>query len=156
MTRGVTFEHETVPSQANSIEELRERFRELMDRGSYDGLFAASVRSVLDEGAAIPGVTEELGAIRIALAKLLAEEPDANKLAAGVARLASASVQLLKIGQARTDDDGESLASVIDQILIDLEREEREAREAWQAGVAGSNVQGPVRGCSDAGPVGSG
>ena len=92
----------------------------------------------------------------VEMAKLLAEEPDANKLAAGVARLASASVQLLKIGQARTDDDGESLASVIDQILIDLEREEREAREAWQAGVAGSNVQGPVRGCSDAGPVGSG
>ena len=73
------------------------------------------------EGAAIPGLDEELGAIRFALAKLLAEELDASKLAAGVARLTSAAVQAMKLDRVRGDAAETSLAELIEEILVDLD-----------------------------------
>lgn len=88
------------------------------------------MRDVLREGAAIRGLDEELGAIRFALAKLLSEEQDANKLAVGVARLTSSAVQALKQGQTIADEADESLADVLNQILIDLEKESQVARAA--------------------------
>ncbi len=89
---------------------------------------------VLREGAAIRGLDEELGAIRFALAKLLAEELDASKLAAGVARLTSAAVQAMKMEQAIGDETDESLADLLNQILIDLEKESQVARAARKEG----------------------
>lgn len=114
--------------------EQRERFRERVAQGRYDALLDTPVRNVLREGAAIRGVDEELGAIRFALAKLLAEELDANKLAAGVARLTSAAVQAMKMGQAIGDETDESLADLLNQILIDLEKESQVARAARKEG----------------------
>lgn len=102
---------------------LRERFRTRIAAGRYDDLFDVPVRNVLREGAAIRGLDEELGAIRFALAKLLAEELDASKLAAGVARLTSAAVQTMKLDQSMGDSADRSLADVLNEILIDLERE---------------------------------
>ncbi len=92
------------------------------------------MRDVLREGAALRGVNEELGAIRFALAKLLAEEQDASKLAAGVARLTSAAVQAMKMGQSISDETDESLADLLNQILIDLEKESQVARAARKEG----------------------
>lgn len=100
---------------------LRERFRTRIAAGRYDDLFDVPVRNVLREGAAIRGLDEELGAIRFALAKLLAEELDASKLAMGVARLTSAAVQTMKLDQSMGDSADRSLADVLNEILIDLE-----------------------------------
>lgn len=109
---------------------MREQFRERVRAGRYGDLLDGSMRDVLREGAAIRGLDEELGAIRFALAKLLSEEQDANKLAVGVARLTSSAVQALKQGQTIADEADESLADVLNQILIDLEKESQVARAA--------------------------
>lgn len=117
-------------------ETLRAAFQRRVQSGSYEELIKPEVRALMQTGATIRGVDEELGAIRFALAKLLAEEPDATRLATGVARLTSASVQIVKLGQALGDAADESLAELLDGILIDLEqesREEREARRSWRA-----------------------
>lgn len=110
-------------------------FRRRVERGAYDGLFDGAVRAILRQGAAIGGVEDELGAIRYALAKLLAEEPDANRLAAGVARLCTAAVQVLRQAQRVPDTGGHALDEVMRQILAEIAAEnEREQREALGSG----------------------
>jgi hypothetical protein len=134
MRRGVQFLPEADDSKGDPREELRERFREAVMSGRYDALLDSSMRAILREGAAIRGVDEELGAIRFALAKLLAEESDASKLASGVARLTSASVQAMKMGQSISDETDESLADLLNEILIDLEKKSQVARAARREG----------------------
>ncbi len=130
MTRGIRFEPEPLPGQpADSRLELQKRFQERVASGRYADLFDERVRRVLCEGAAIPGPDEELGAIRFALAKLLAEELDASKLAAGVARLTSAAVQAMKLDRARGDAAEASLAELIEEILVDLDGTRSGGRE---------------------------
>lgn len=134
MRGGVRFETETGDRSADPGAELRERFHARVAQGRYDELLEPSLRDVLRDGAAIRGLDEELGAIRFALAKLLAEEQDAGKLASGVARLTSASVQAMKMGQAIGDETDESLADLLNQILIDLEKESQVARAVRKEG----------------------
>jgi hypothetical protein len=134
MQRGVRFLEEADAHRNDLGAEQRERFRERVERGRYDELLDLPVRKVLREGAAIRGLEEELGALRFALAKLLAEELDASKLAAGVARLTSAAVQAMKLGQAIGDATDESLADLLNRILIDLEAESQVARAARKEG----------------------
>ncbi len=122
MTRGIKFEPDgLLEKPADPRVELRDRFRERVESGRYADLLDERVRRVLREGAAIPGLDEELGAIRFALAKLLAEELDASKLAAGVARLTSAAVQAMKLDRVRGDAAETSLAELIEEILVDLD-----------------------------------
>jgi hypothetical protein len=122
MARGIRFEPEPAERVRNNPHDAaREAFQERVERGRYDELLADPLRGILRDGAAIRGLDEELGAIRFALAKLLAEELDASKLAAGVARLTSASVQAMKLGQALGDATDASLSDLLNEILADLD-----------------------------------
>lgn len=128
MDQGVRFErHDSEDEQTDPTAALRAAFQDRIERERYDELLTASLRAVLREGAAIRGLDQELGAIRFALAKLLAEELDANKLAAGVARLASASVQTMKLEQTLGDATDASLAELLNEILSDLEHAQAES-----------------------------
>ncbi len=122
MTRRMPGAPEAWPEQPGDRRvELRERFQERVEAGRYADLLDERVRQILREGAMLPGLDEELGAIRFALAKLLAEELDASKLAAGVARLTSAAVQAMKLDRTRGDAVETSLAELIEEILVDLD-----------------------------------
>lgn len=101
--------------------EAQERFSDGIEIGNYEALLTEPVRKILREGAAIRHLDEELGAIRFALAKLLAEELDANKLATGVARLTTAAVQTMKFGQSPGAVSDASLAKLLDEIMTDLD-----------------------------------
>jgi hypothetical protein len=142
MTRNVKFVPAPWPKDDEDPREaLRASFQRRVDRGRYDELLSPQIRSLMQTGAAIRGLDEELGAIRFALAKLLAEETDAGKLAAGVARLTSASVQAMKLGQVLGDATDASLADLFNEILIEMEEESRAKREAAER--AGTPVLGP-------------
>jgi hypothetical protein len=112
------------------IEEQRKLFRERVARGDYNQLYDPAMRLLMKDGAAIKGIDEELGAVRYALAKLVNEEEDAGKLAAGVARLASAAERLLRVVKPNADESSDNVITAINQILIDLERDARAARQA--------------------------
>lgn len=109
---------------------LRSAFQRRVERGRYHELLSPQIRALMQTGATIRGVDEELGAVRYALQKLIAEEPDAAKLATGVARLTSASVQAMKLGQMLGDAADASLADLLNEILIEMEEESRAKREA--------------------------
>jgi hypothetical protein len=116
------------------VMELRAQFEGRVARGRYDELLDEPMRAVIHQGSEIRGVQGEVGAIRFALAKALAEERDASRLANCVTQLTSALVRLVKLGQAISDETDESLADLLNRILIDLEKESQMARAARKEG----------------------
>jgi hypothetical protein len=67
------------------------------------------------------GLAEEIGALRFVLQRLLAEEDDLARLAAGVARIASVVVQAAKAQQTMTGNRSDELAEALLMALADLD-----------------------------------
>ena len=67
------------------------------------------------------GLSEEIGALRFVLQRLLAEEDDLARLAAGVARIASVVVQAAKAQQTMTGNRSDELAEALMRALADLD-----------------------------------
>jgi hypothetical protein len=61
-----------------------------LERGDYRELFDPATSQVMAQAAAVRGLEDEIGALRVALARLLAEERDPNKLALSLARIVAA------------------------------------------------------------------
>jgi hypothetical protein len=77
-----------------------------------------------DAKPAEPGLNEEIGALRFVLQRLLAEEDDLARLAAGVARIASVVVQAAKAQQSMTGNRSDELADALMRALADLDGDE--------------------------------
>lgn len=109
-------------------------FRARLAAGDADALMGPGLREGL-RALAAPGLEAEVGAVRAALARLLEEEGDASRLAAGVARLTGVAVQAerLRRGDGGSDEMQEMLRRVLAE--IDAEVEERRRREAVTHGV---------------------
>jgi hypothetical protein len=67
------------------------------------------------------GLGEEIGALRFVLQRLLAEEDDLARLAAGVARIASVVVQAAKAQQTMTGNQSDELAEALLTALAELD-----------------------------------
>lgn len=76
--------------------EAARRFRERRASGEYGALFDDALRAILEDAGDELTTTDELGAVRYALAKLLAEEDDPRQLSMGVARLVGAAANLAR------------------------------------------------------------
>jgi hypothetical protein len=98
-------------------------FRERLARGEYRGLFEPPLGEVLLQAAAEQGLADELGAVRVALARLLAEEEDASKLAVGVARLVVVAIQAVKTRRAigeGAEGTSEELTAALSRMLDEI------------------------------------
>ena len=73
------------------------------------------------EAAAEAGVADELGALRVVMARLLTEEEDLVVLAPLIARIASVSIQAARVQRAISGQLAESLTEALTTILADLE-----------------------------------
>ncbi|MEA2527756.1 MAG: hypothetical protein QOF73_4983, partial [Thermomicrobiales bacterium] len=69
--------------------ELAEGFRRRLERGDYRALLDERLREVMAQAAEQRGLAEEVGALRFAMARLLAAEEDPGALALGISRLAT-------------------------------------------------------------------
>lgn len=116
--------------EADRSRKQRERFQERLKRAEYGALYDPPVKTVIEEAAAIPGIDQELGAVRFALAKVLNDVEDAIQLAGTVARLAACTAQLLRVVRPTVRESDEQLISTLNQIMVDLEKEARAARAA--------------------------
>lgn len=84
----------------------RDRFRRATAAGDYDGLLDPALWRLLDIAAASTGFGREIGALRFAMARLLAEEDDPRQLATQLARVATTIVRATQ-AQRRPDADGD-------------------------------------------------
>ncbi|HEY7036016.1 MAG TPA: hypothetical protein VH482_32080 [Thermomicrobiales bacterium] len=96
-------------------------FRRRLDEGDYRGLFDQTLREVIAQAAAERGLADEIGALRVVLARLLLEEADLSKLVTGVARLASVTVQATRAQRAIAGEQADGLTEAIAQILAELD-----------------------------------
>ncbi|MBA2278241.1 MAG: hypothetical protein H0W06_10815 [Chloroflexia bacterium] len=104
-------------------ERRAKRFRERLEEGNYRALFDASLARVIAEAAAERGLVEEIGALRLVLARLLVEEDDLSKLAANVARVASVAVQAARAQRAMSGEVAQGLTEALTRILIELDED---------------------------------
>jgi hypothetical protein len=112
---------DTALADSRQPENLR-AFRDRLAGGDYDALLGRGLRRTLRAAAADGGLEAEIGALRLALAKLLQEEHDPSRLAAGVSRVAGVAVQAARL---RTSADAD-LDEIRAMLLRELETIETE------------------------------
>ena len=84
----------------------RQRLRQAIAGGDYDGLLDPALWRLLDVAAESTGFGREIGALRFAMARLLAEEEDPRHLATHLARVTATIVRATQAqGKALTADD---------------------------------------------------
>jgi hypothetical protein len=96
-------------------------FRARLESGDYRALLGRRMGEVMAEAAGEASVGDELGALRIVMARLLTEEDDLVVLAPLIARIASVSIQAARAQRAISGQLAESLTEALTSILTDLE-----------------------------------
>jgi hypothetical protein len=103
------------------------RFRAALAAGDYYALMGPGLRRALHGAAADPSLAPEIGAVRIALTRLLNEETDPARLATGVARLSSVALQAARL-RADADDPADAFRQTFLRELEAFEREQAAQR----------------------------
>lgn len=107
-------------------------FRQRLESGDYDALLGPGLRETL-RAAAAGGLEEEIGALRVTLMRLLQEEGDPSRMAAGIARVAGVAVQAVRLRQGGDAPWGEILAVVEREVAnLDAERARTRAMEGGE------------------------
>jgi hypothetical protein len=96
-------------------------FRARLEAGDYRALLGRRLGEVMAEAAGEAGVGDELGALRVVMARLLTEEDDLVVLAPLVARIASVSIQAARAQRAISGQLAESLTEALTSILTTIE-----------------------------------
>jgi hypothetical protein len=99
-------------------------FRARLESGDYRELFGGRLGEVMAQAGEEAGVADELGALRVVMARLMEEEDDLVVLAGLVARVASVSIQAARIQRAINGQLAESLTDAVTTILADLDGSE--------------------------------
>jgi hypothetical protein len=108
-------------SSAGRRRAARAAFRARLESGDYRELFGGGLGEVMAQAAEQADVSDELGALRIVMARLMEEEDDLVVMAGLVARVASVSIQAARIQRAITGQLAESLTDAVTTILADLD-----------------------------------
>jgi hypothetical protein len=96
-------------------------FRARLESGDYRALLGRRLGEVMAEAAGEAGVGDELGALRVVMARLLTEEEDLEVLAPLVARIASVSIQAARAQRAISGQLADSLTEALTAVLTNLE-----------------------------------
>jgi hypothetical protein len=127
-------------------------FRARLATGDYEEVIGAALRRVLQGAAASPALDAEVGALRVALARLIREERDPSRLAAGVARVADVALRAAKLRGG--EGDQHAYAAILAKTLEEIEREglivvsrppEGQASHGDESPAAGSDLTGGGR-----------
>lgn len=95
--------------------ELGRQFRDVFVQRVSEAL-ASSGGSVQT----VASLTEEIGALRLVMARLLDEEADASRLAISVPRIVDATVRAVRAQQTMSGATAEDLTEALTQMLLEL------------------------------------
>ena len=101
-------------------DELAERFRERLRGGDYRALLEPALWEAIASAGAERGLANEIGALRVVLARLLAEESDPGRLAQNAARVTAVLVQATRAQHALTGEMADGLAEAVTHILAEF------------------------------------
>ena len=110
--------------QAASADEPRltshDSFHQRRDASDYRRLFGERMDALMAAAAEEEGIEDEIGVLRILLARLMVEEADPLKLAEAVARIAGVSVQAARVRHAISGKRTESFTDAVARVLEEL------------------------------------
>lgn len=112
----------------------RATFRAALRRGDYRALLDRRFDEVLAQAASERGLTEEIGALRFVLKRLLAEEQNLTRLAAGVARVVGVAIRAAQVEKAIGGEAADGLAAALSTVLAELDRERAMQRDDAMGG----------------------
>lgn len=95
-------------------------FRRRLEAASYHALLGEALGTVLAEAASERSLVDEIGALRVTLARLLVEEDDVGRLATNVARVAAVAVQAARAQAAIGAERPEDVAAAVVRTLEEL------------------------------------
>lgn len=101
-------------------------FRARLAAGDYDALLGPELRDTLRGAAADLSLQDEIGALRIAIARLLREEGDAQRLAAGLARVTDVSVRAARLRGANAAEAESLHVALLDAAALEAEERDNE------------------------------
>ena len=111
-------------------EEGQESFAARLSAGDYTSLLPPGLRDALRQASADDGLEAEIGALRVALLRLLQEERDPSRMAVGIARVAGVALQAMRQQQAGNDGAPELRLLVVQRLLtIEAEHDADRANE---------------------------
>jgi hypothetical protein len=96
-------------------------FRARLESGDYRALLGKRLGEVMAEAAREAGVGDELGALRVVMARLLTEEDDLEVQARLVARIASVSIRAARTQRGISGQLADSLTEALTSVLTNLE-----------------------------------
>jgi hypothetical protein len=99
---------------------VRVRFLARVRAGEYRALAEEGLAETVARAAQGPGLAAEIGMVRVALARLLEEEPDAGRFATGVARLVAVAVQAARVERAGAGAEDADLAALVAALRREL------------------------------------
>lgn len=111
-------------AEAGDDAAVAETFRRRLANGEYRDLFDSPLARILNQAAEQRNLDDEIGAIRFALARILAEETDPRHLALAVARLSRASVATSRERRESTPPQVHPLTDAMAKVLKEIEEEE--------------------------------
>jgi hypothetical protein len=119
--------HQPATDQASppgSTGERRDRaaevFQQRLERGSYRDLFDQRIASVIERAGSEGSLNDEIGALRLVLARVLAEEEDPVRLATSIPRIVDAVVRAVRAQRTLSGTMAEDLTEALTQMLIEL------------------------------------
>ncbi len=110
--------------EPESADERRDRaaeaFQQRLERGTYRDLFDQRIAGVIARAGSEGSLNDEIGALRLVLARVLAEEEDPARLATSIPRIVDAVVRAVRAQWTLSGTMAEDLTEALTQVLIDL------------------------------------
>jgi hypothetical protein len=104
-----------------ALDERAAEFERRLARGEYRQLFGEVLREIIEQAAEKPGLADEIGVLRVVLARLMVEERDPKQLAESVSRVARVAIEAARAQRAISGEQAEGLTNAITQILVNLD-----------------------------------
>ena len=96
-------------------------FEQRLAGGDYRELFGPELNKIMRQAAAEASVDDEIGALRYAMARVLAEEDDPLRLSQAVAKLGAATVAAIRARRLLAGETADALTNAVTSILLELE-----------------------------------
>jgi hypothetical protein len=109
---------------AEPLDERAAEFQRRLANGDYRELFGQVLREIIDQAGSEQGLADEIGILRVVLAKLLVEESDPAQLATNVARVATVAIQAARAQRAISGEQAAGLTDAITRILVEMDGNE--------------------------------
>lgn len=102
-------------------DELAIEFQRRLATGDYRALFGEALHDAIQRAAEERGLADEIGILRVVLARLMVEERDPAQLAASVSRVVGVAIQAARAQRAISGEQADRFSELVTQTLLALD-----------------------------------